>query len=126
LQNEVIARKAHERKRIGIGRKMSSINMETSLNDLGFWPPDAVQRLAQVWITTAGQVVAALASGGINPLASQSGLSSNEVEHLIKLTEQALPADQVEQLSKPVDTKQMGLGAFEPPQAPERDNSEEE
>lgn len=96
---------------------MTSGPGETELSALPFWPPAAVQRLRDAWITTAEQVVAAAATtGGVTSLAEQAQVGEDEMRRLVTDTR-----DDVERVGEsapagPIDTSEYGLGAMKPRQ----------
>src|SRR5262245_12222609 len=90
----------------------------TPLPGIDGWTPAYVDALAQLWITTAEQVVGLAATPqGISSLAKQLGVSDTEAQRLVGLARAALPAAAAAQLSEEVDTSQHGLGAL-PPDSP--------
>jgi methylphosphotriester-DNA--protein-cysteine methyltransferase len=95
---------------------VSGAGSETALDSLEFWPPEARRKLAQAWIAKAEQVIAiASAPEGLEGLARQAGLETEEMRRLVDLTKARLPRAVVERLETRIDTSQRGLGAIKPP-----------
>lgn len=93
----------------------SDDTFDVKLESLDFWPRDAVRRLAAGWIDNAAQVVAAASTkSALDALAAQAGLTPAAFQSLIKQTRQTLSEAAREAMSRPVDTRDMGLGAEKP------------
>jgi len=85
------------------------------LDDLKFWPPQAVAALREVWITTAEQVVAAgSVEGGVATIVEQTGVREEEIQSLLERTKSCLAPESAERMGKPADTSEMFLGALNP------------
>jgi hypothetical protein len=88
----------------------------TPLHEVPGWPDACVRKLADNWITTAEQVVAASATAqGVRALASHLGVSEGRMRQLVASARASLPPEVAHALEQPADTRQFGLGALKPP-----------
>lgn len=88
---------------------------ETPLAGVTGWSAAQVERLAEVWITTAEQVVALAATpGGVTSLAEQLGLGERAVSELVEHAEAAVPPESRAELVTPADPREFGTGALPP------------
>lgn len=87
----------------------------TPLAGVTGWSSEQVQRLAEVWITTAEQVVALAATpGGVTSLAQQLGTAEHTVDDLLERARAAVPPERRAELDTPVDPSEFGTGALPP------------
>jgi hypothetical protein len=84
-----------------------------TLAQLRGWHQSYVDRLASRWITSPEQVVSIAATpAGLSSLQTELGVSNSEVVELVNAAREAVPEDQVDELTRPVDPKNRGLGAI--------------
>jgi hypothetical protein len=87
----------------------------TPLTVIPGWKKAYAKKLADRWITTAEQVVGIGATPeGVQTLAHQLGVSSEEAQRLLERARDALPPTVAAELEKAVDTSEYGLGALPP------------
>lgn len=93
----------------------------TALNTIDGFPGEAITRLAELWITTAEELVsAATLENGITGLASATGLTEDDVARLVELATAALPPETT--VTRGI-TRPHGLGALDeytPGEEPDR------
>ena len=90
---------------------------ETQLKDVQGWSEADIGKLADTWINTADQVVALSATeGGLQALAEQLGVSGARVRQLVGAARNALDPETLQEMEKPVDTSEFGLGVLRPPE----------
>jgi hypothetical protein len=78
-------------------------------------PVELADKLKQLWITSAEQVVATGATpGGAAALADHLGVSETEVADLIARAREQLSPEIAVEMETPVDTSEYGLGAIRP------------
>lgn len=88
---------------------------ETPLSSVPGWTPAHTQKLASSWITSAEQIVGMAADPRTRKsLAAQLQVSEDELGSLVEKARRAIPPGIAEQLSRPVDTRDYGLGALPP------------
>jgi len=78
-------------------------------------PDELADKLKQLWITSAEQVVATGSTpGGTTALADHLGISEEEVADLIARARKQLSPEIAAEMETPVDTSEFGLGAIKP------------
>jgi hypothetical protein len=88
---------------------------ETALDTLGGWSNEHIDRLRDVGITSAEQVVALAATPrGITSLAEQLQADEGRTRQLVDTARAALAPRTREELERPPDTRDNGLGARPP------------
>ena len=100
-----------------------AFQQRTPLSQIPSWPDKLVEGLAAKGIYDAEQVVAISASaGGLQSLASEMGVTTDEAEQLVAQARAQLAPETAARLEEPVPRH--GLGAHQPPvsQGTEEDN----
>jgi hypothetical protein len=93
-----------------------SVSRDVPLREIDEWPKDLVEKLDQIWITTAEQVVATSATpDGLQALANHLGVPVKDTIPLIKAARSRLSPELAKELESPVDTSEYGLGVIRPP-----------
>lgn len=94
---------------------------EVPLESIDEWPPELIDKLKQLWITSAAQVVAAGATpSGISALAEHLNISEDRLSSLIAAARSRLSPDVAAEMETPVDTSEYGTGALNPPKGPRK------
>ena len=89
--------------------------METPLETIAGWSADQLDRLREIGITTAEQVVAISATeNGLRSLSEQLHVPTEETGHLVDLARAQLPPETRAEMERPADTSEYGLGALPP------------
>ena len=90
-----------------------AFDQRTPLSQIDGWPDELVQKLARNGIYEAEQVFAiAQTPGGLNSLASEMGVTTDEADQLVGRARAQLSPETVAQLEQPVPRH--GLGALNP------------
>ncbi|WP_448639293.1 hypothetical protein [Geodermatophilus sp. URMC 63] len=88
---------------------------ETPLEDVPGATAEDTSRLGEVWITSAEQLVAVAATtGGIPSLAQQLQTSEDRVRQLVENARATLTPEARDDLDRPVDAGEYGLGVLPP------------
>ena len=86
-----------------------------SLATVAGFPQAVVRTLAQDWITTIDQLIAACATAPAkSQMAAHLGISASALNKLLELAKSQIPSSLADDLSRPVDTRERGLGAMLP------------
>ncbi len=88
---------------------------ETPLTDVGGWSSEHIGRLRDAGVTSAEQVVALAATpGGLTSLAEQLQADEERVRGLVDRARAVLAPPTRDELERPVDTREFGLGVLPP------------
>ena len=100
------------------GRRLRLIAVkDVPLEKIAGIPVELADKLKQLWITSAEQVVATGSTpGGAAALADHLGVSETEVADLIARAREQLSPEIAAEMETPVDTSEFGLGAIRPQQ----------
>jgi hypothetical protein len=95
---------------------------DTPLESVPGWSKEDVAHMKKSWITTAEQVVALGATtDGIRSVAEQLGVPEDEARRLIEAARMKLPPATRQEMERPADTSDYGLGVL-PPRERKEDN----
>jgi hypothetical protein len=85
------------------------------LDSIDGWTDEYTSRLHEVWIVSAEQFVAlAATTGGVTSIAQQLRVSEDRARELVQNARAALAPQVLDELDRPVDTSDYGLGALRP------------
>ena len=89
---------------------------DIDLDSVDGWTNDFVARMSEVGITTVEQVVALGATdGGVRAISEQLQVELAKAKELLDAARARLPAALRDELDRPADTSDFGLGVLPPP-----------
>jgi hypothetical protein len=88
-------------------------------------PKGVVDKLGQLWLTTAEQLVSTAATpGGLTSLAQHLEVSTEEAGRFIQIARSRLSPEVAARVESPVDTSEYGLGVIGPPKDDEQSHDD--
>jgi hypothetical protein len=88
---------------------------EIELHKVPGWSAEHVSRAALSWISSAEQVVAiSVTSGGVQSLAEQLAVSTDEAQRLVHLARAALSPESRTEMGQRFESNDRGMGARSP------------